>query len=289
MNILYITYFINGFLMIAIPIFLATYLTRKFKQSWRLFWIGAATFIFSQILHIPFNNLVSPIFKQSGFITLPIIGQILITAAFLGISAGVFEELSRYAMYRWFAKDARSWGRGLLAGAGHGGAEAIILGALALYAYLQLVSLRGANLEALVPAGQLEATRAQITAYWSASWYMTLLGALERLFAITIQLACSLLVLQAFTRKQFWWVCLAISYHALVDGVTVFASGMRLSAMKIEGIVGIFAIVSVGIIIALRNPETIEESIPIKSVHVPEFSSKPIEETEENLDKTRYQ
>jgi len=275
--------------MIAIPIFLAIYLTRKYKQSWRLFWIGAATFIFSQVLHIPFNNLVSSIFKQSGFITLPIIGQILITAAFLGISAGIFEEVSRYAMYRWFAKDARSWGRGLLAGAGHGGAEAIILGALALYAYLQLVSLRGANLEALVPAGQLEATRAQITAYWSASWYMTLLGALERLFAITIQLACSLLVLQAFTRKQFWWVCLAIIYHALVDGVSVFASGMRLSAMKIEGIVGIFAIVSVGIIIALRNPETIEESIPIKNVHVTEFTSKPIEETEENLDKTRYQ
>jgi len=275
--------------MIAIPIFLAIYLIRKFNQSWRLLWIGAATFIFSQILHIPFNNLVSPIFKQTGFSTLPIIGQIIITAAFLGISAGVFEELSRYAMYRWFAKDARSWGRGLLAGAGHGGAEAIILGALALYGYLQLVSLQGANLEALVPAGQLEATRAQITAYWSAPWYMTLLGALERLFAITIQLACSLLVLQAFTRRQFWWVGLAIFYHALVDGVSVFTSGMRLSAMTIEGIVGVFAIVSVGIIITLRKPEKIEESIPVKSVYVPEFTSKPIDETEDNLDKTRYQ
>ena len=186
MDILYITYFLNGFFMIAIPICLAIYLTMKLNQSWRLFWIGAATFMFSQLLHIPFNILISPIFKQSGFIRLPGIMPILITSIFVGISAGLFEELSRYGMYRWIAKDARSWGRGLLAGTGHGGAEAIILGVLALYAYLQLVSLKGANLATLVPANQLDAAREQITAYWSAPWYMTMLGALERLFAIII-------------------------------------------------------------------------------------------------------
>ncbi len=84
--------------------------------------------IFSQVLHIPFNALVNPVFNQFGFIALPLSLQNSILSVFLGLSAGLFEELSRYAMYRWWAKDARSWGKGLLAGAGHGGIEAILLG-----------------------------------------------------------------------------------------------------------------------------------------------------------------
>jgi len=289
MDFHYLTYFLNGFLMIAIPIGLTIYLTRKFKQGWRLFWIGAATFIFSQVLHIPFNALVSPIFNQFGFIALPVMTQTLISAAFLGLSAGLFEELSRYAMYRWIAKEARSWSRGLLAGAGHGGLEAIILGVLVLYGYIQMVGLRYADLSVVVPAGQLDAARAQIVAYWSAPWYMTMLGALERLFTIPLHLACSLLVLKAFTRKQIWWVGLAVLYHALADGVAVVASGMKLPALEIEGIIGLFAIVSVGIIFLLRNPEPEVEEIISQPVLVPEFNPKPVDETEENLNKTRFQ
>ena len=289
MSILYITHFLNGLLMIGMPIGLAFYLTRKFKQGWRLFWTGAATFLFSQVLHIPFNALVSPVFNQFGFIALPVMVQTLISAIFLGVSAGVFEELSRYGMYRWIAKDARSWGRGLLAGAGHGGAEAIILGVLALYAYIQYVSLRYADLAAILSNGQLDAARAQITAYWSAPWYLSMLGALERLFAIPVQLACSLLVLQTFTRKQFWWVGLAILFHTLVDGVSVIAISVKIPALGIEGIIGIFAMVSVAIIYALRSREPMEEKIPHQPVTVPEFNPKRVDETKENLDKTRYQ
>lgn len=275
--------------MIGMPLGLAFYLTRKFQQGWRLFWIGAATFIFSQVLHIPFNALVSPVFSQFGFIALPVMVQSLISAVFLGLSAGIFEELSRYGMYRWIAKDARSWGRGLLAGAGHGGAEAIILGALALYAYIQYASLRYADLAAILPNGQLDAARAQINAYWSVPWYLSMLGAVERLFTIPIELACSLLVLQTFTRKQFWWVGLAILYHALVDGVSVIAVAIKIPALGIEGIIGIFAIASLAIIYALRSREPSEEKIPYQPVAVPEFYPKPVNETIENLDKTRYQ
>jgi len=289
MSILYITHFLNGLLMTGMPIGLAFYLTRKFKQGWRLFWIGAATFLFSQVLHIPFNALVSPVFNQFGFIALPVMAQTLISAIFLGVSAGLFEELSRYGMYRWIAKDARSWGRGLLAGAGHGGVEAIILGVLALYAYIQYVSLRYADLATILSNGQLDAARAQITAYWSAPWYLSMLGALERLFAIPVQLACSLLVLQTFTRKQFWWVGLAILFHTLVDGVSVIAISVKIPALGIEGIIGIFTMMSVAIIYALRSREPMEEKIPHQPVTVPEFNPKRVDDTKENLDKTRYQ
>jgi uncharacterized membrane protein YhfC len=288
MNILTVTYFLNGFLMIAMPVGLTIYLTRKFKRGWRLFWIGAGTFVFSQVLHIPFNALVTPVFKQAGFIVLPLGVQHLALSAFLGLSAGLFEELSRYVMYRWWAKEARSWGTGLLAGAGHGGVEAIILGLLVLYGYVQLLYVRGIDIATLVPADQVESANALIAAYWSAPWGMSLLGALERLFAIPVQLACSILVLQAFTRKKFWWVALAVLFHALVDAVAVFALQNGLSALAIEGLVGLFAAASVAIIFALRQPEPLPDPLP-GPVSVPEFQPAPLAETDENLDRTRFQ
>jgi uncharacterized membrane protein YhfC len=288
MNILSVTYFLNGFLMVAMPIGLTIFLTRKFKQGWRLFWIGAATFIFSQVLHIPFNGLLNPVFNQFGFISLPIVLQTIILSVFLGLSAGIFEELSRYAMYRWWAKDARSWGRGLLAGAGHGGIEAIILGLLVLYGYVQMLIVRGMDISTLVTPEQVELAKSQILAYWSAPWYATMLGALERLFTIPLHMACSVLVLQAFIRKSYWWVGLAILYHALADGVAVFVSQIGFSALAIEGIIGIFAIASMIIIFRLRQPEPSTDLIP-GPIMMLEFKPGPVNESKENLDETRYQ
>jgi uncharacterized membrane protein YhfC len=282
------TYFLNGFLMIAMPIGLTIYLTRKFKQGWRLFWIGAGTFIFSQILHIPFNALISPVYKQYGFIALPVLLQNVLLSIIFGLSAGLFEEISRYVMYRWWAKDARSWSKGLLAGAGHGGSEAIILGLLVLYGYIQMLAIRGTDISTLVKPDQVELARAQIQAYWSAPWYMTMLGALERLFTIPLHLACSLLVLQVFTRKNFWWLILAILYHALADGVAVFVLKIGFSALAIEGLIGIFAVVSAVIIFSLRKPEPTSNLVPAPVSRV-EFKPEPVEENKENLDQTRYQ
>jgi uncharacterized membrane protein YhfC len=287
LNILTVTYLLNGLLMIAIPIGLTIYLRRKFKQTWRLFWIGAGTFIFSQILHIPFNALVNPIFNQFRFIALPLTLQNLTLSVILGLSAGVFEELSRYIMYRWWAKDARFWGSGLLAGAGHGGAEAIILGILAIYGYTQMLIARGVDISTLVSPARVELAKMQIQAYWSTPWYLSMLGALERLFAITVQLACSVLILQAFTRKKLLWVGMAILYHALVDGVVVFVSQMGVPALPIGGIVGIFALASIGIIFALRQPELQLDTNP-PLISTPKFKLSPIEENQENLDETRY-
>ena len=289
MDFHYITYFLNGFLMIAMPISLAIYLIRKFKLGWRLFWIGAATFILSQLLHIPFNALVTPLLNQTSITGLSALEKILVSALFLGLSAGIFEEFSRYFMYRWVAKDARSWGTGLLAGAGHGGIEAIILGILVLYAYIQFIALRTADLTAVFPAEQVDIARTQISAYWSTPWYMTILGAVERLFTIPLHLACSLLVLQAFTRKRFWWVGLAIGFHALADGLAVVAKGMKVPDLAIEGIIGIIAVISVVIIIVLRKPEPLVEPLTRGTILTPQYSPGAVEETEENLDKTRYQ
>jgi uncharacterized membrane protein YhfC len=288
MGILFWAHFLNGFLMIAMPIVLGIYLARRFKLGWRLWWIGAATFVLSQVGHIPFNWVMSILLNKTALVNWPHTAQTVFNVVFLGLSAGLWEEGARYAMYRWWAKDARSWRKGLLTGAGHGGAEAIILGGLVLYGFIQMAAVRSTDLSTLVPANQLDLARQQVTAYWSATWYDSLLGALERLFTIPTQIAFAVIVLQAFTRKQGWWVWLAVGYHAVVDATAVLLFG-KVGPYWTEAIIGGFAILSLVIIFVLRQPEPVPDPEPAPLIPVLSFTPQPVEETEENIEKTRYQ
>jgi uncharacterized membrane protein YhfC len=289
MNILYVTYALDGLLMIAMPIALGIFLTRKFELYGRLWWIGAAVFVLSQVGHIPFNAyVVNPLLNNlNSSAVLPSIAMLIVGALILGLSAGLWEELFRYAMFRWWAKDARSWGSGLLVGTGHGGAEAIILGLLVLYNFINMIAVRNMDISTLVPADQLATVQAQITAFWSAPWYYTLLGALERLFTIPAQICFAVLVLQTFTRKQWFWVWLAVGFHALTDAAVVVAQNL-LNAYLTEAIIGVFGVLSVLIIFRLRQPEPSVDPGPAVPSSAP-FIPKSVEETVENLDKSRYQ
>jgi uncharacterized membrane protein YhfC len=191
----------------------------------------------------------------NAFLNLSPLGRIIFNGVFVGLAAGLFEELFRYGMYRWWAKEARSWRTGILTGGGHGGAEAIIFGGLALYSFLQLVAYRNIDLSTVVPAAQLQAAKAQVATYWSTAWYAAFLPFFERLSAIIIQISMAVLVLQTFTRKQWFWVWLAVLYHALIDFFTVPAAAGYFSKYGTEAIVGGFAILSVIIIFALHRPE----------------------------------
>jgi uncharacterized membrane protein YhfC len=287
MDVIFFAHLLNGLLMIAMPVGLAIYLTNRWKLGGRIWWIGAATFVLSQVGHIPFNWVVGKLLNQTGMVAWSPIAQLIFNAVFLGVSAGIFEEGARYLAMRWWAKDTRSWHRGVLFGAGHGGAEAIILGAITLYAFFQLAALRNADLSKLVPATQLAQAQSQVQTYWSATWYASMLGALERFFTIPCQIAMAVLVMQVFTRKNLSWLFAAIGYHALIDGVAVVGQ-KYLSALSLEGVVGVFAILSVAIIFLLRQPEppeVIPPAGPAAVVTLPE----PVQESSENLEKTRYQ
>ena len=88
-------------------------------------------------------------------------------------------------MFRWWIKDNRTWRSAILAGAGHGGIEAIILGILVMLAFTNLMAYRNIDLSKLnLTLDQLATARQQIQSYWNAPWYATLLGAVERAFTI---------------------------------------------------------------------------------------------------------
>jgi len=286
MDILFLAHLLNGLLMIAMPVGLAIFLTARWKLGWRLWLIGAATFILSQVGHIPFNALAGLVLNRTGLAKMSPEAQLMFNAVFLGLSAGLFEEFFRYGMFRWWAKDARTWRKGVLAGAGHGGAEAIILGAIVVYAFVQFAYLRNADLSKIVSADQLALAQQQVSGYWSMTWYNSLLGALERLFTIPTQIALAVLVLQTFTRKQWFWVWLAVLYHAALDAGAVLLS-VHAGALATEGLAGAFALISLLLIFLLRRPEPTEE-LPPPAPPAPVFMPKPLEATSDKLDQTRY-
>lgn len=290
MSYLNITHPLNGLLCIGLGAGLGIYLNRRLRINWRFWWIGAAALILSQIGHLPFNLLgLNPLIEKY-LPDLPGGLQIPLVALVLGLSAGVFEEFTRYAVYRWWLKDARSWSRGLMFGAGHGGLEAILVGVVSLYSYIQLASLKNVDLSSLVSANYLSLAREQVSWYWSMPWYDSLLGSMERLFTLPLHLCAALLVLLAFTRKKFFWVWLAVGLHALVDALAVYLS-QTTSIYAAELAIAILAILEIGLIFYLRRylPEPVID-LPIPSA--PPWSPvilQEIPETTETLEETRYQ
>jgi uncharacterized membrane protein YhfC len=287
LNILVITYTLNGLLMIALPAALAFILVGLWKPGWRIWGVGFATFILSQAGHIPFNWGAGLLLNQSGLVYWPPLAQQVFNSTFLGLSAGLFEEGARYLVLRFWIKEARSWRNAVLFGAGHGGAEAIIFGVLALVSSISMLVMRGMDLSALVPAAQMDLAQQQIAAYWSAPWYDSLLGALERLLTLPVQVAMAVLVMQSFTRKNIRWLFLAILYHTVIDGALVFLMP-SIGAYWTEALLCGFSVLSIVIIRLLRQPEPATDLPEVRDNPVVS-SIKPIEETRENLDNTRFQ
>jgi len=263
----FIFHLLNGVLMITILLTLAIVLLHRWKIGWRILLVGAATMVLSQIGYFPFNWLMSRVFTKTVLVHLSMPESLIFNAIFLGLIASFFEELFRYGMFRWWLKDARTWRKGILAGFGHGGVEAIFLGGLALFSMAQLVSTRNIDLSTIYQRAMLQATQAQVTAYWSMPWYDSLFGGIECILIIVVQISFSVLVVQCFIKKQKVWLWLAIGFHALVDSISVFAK-FELNLYWGEGILGIFALLSLFIIFSLRGPEPVYEDVYNKTTNL---------------------
>ena len=140
--------FFNGLFMLVFPLVLGAIIFKRTKADWSLFRIGALTFIFSQVLHIPFNSyLLEPWIASMGLEFIPKSIDLLVLALLYGLSAGVFEEVFRYFAYRKWVLDKRSWGAGIMYGAGHGGVESLFLGIIVLYTFSRCLPFRALQLE----------------------------------------------------------------------------------------------------------------------------------------------
>lgn len=290
-SVLIFTYPLGIFLVLALVIGLGVFLTRKYNLSWRLYWIGAALFVIAQILHIPFNIFLDRLFKTGSLPLPPEQYQLIFSAIILGLSAGLFEEITRYVGLRWWAKDASTWPKGVLFGAGWGGMEAIIFFVVTmLLNYVVFTVLRTVDLSTILQPEQQAPLVQGLDLFWNVTWYDSLLGALERMLVLPIQVAMTIIVLQVFLRGQSRWLWLAILWHALLDAVSVY-SVRTWGVYTTEGIVAIFTILSLAILFALRGEDPIEEIGDLavdEAGEIDPLNLPPIEENQETIEATRF-
>jgi uncharacterized membrane protein YhfC len=174
-------------------------------------------------------------------------------AVFLGLAAGIFEETSRWVLYKFFIKKTRTWNEGVLVGAGHGGVEAFIVGVLGIFTVINMIVLKNVDMSTLgIPADQMALAQQQVAAFWASPAYMGLLGFAERVFAITLHIALSVMVLYSIAYKKPLWFWLAVLWHSIVDAAAVYLMPL-IGALAIEGVVAVMALVSLAILFGLKK------------------------------------
>ncbi len=236
-------------LMIAFPLALGWWIRRRYGINWGIFAAGVLTFIASQVVHLPLNYALGLLGGGRGVALWPL----PLLALVAGLSAGVCEEGARWIVLRFFLRRARGWHPALQFGAGHGGGEAIIFGLLALISFVSMIVLRLVNSDALgMPAEAADQIRAAQAAYWGSAWVLPIVGGIERLFAIAIQIALTQVVMLSFTRKKIAFLAAAVGLHALVDTWAVWAMS-TLGVAAVEGGVALMAAAALWLIWRLRE------------------------------------
>ena len=244
---LILAYAFSALFMIVIPILVGIFLARWGKLSWRLFFFGGLAFILAQLFHLPLNAVLTRVMPGLGKD-----GAVWLQAIVFGFTAAITEELARYSILRNNLKDARSWKAALMYGAGHGGFEAMILGLLAGLTLVNMIFLRN-NPDALaaLPADKLAVVQEQMQTYWSLPWHLALMGAVERVSSLIIQISLAVMVMQVFLRRNKNWLWAAVGWHWLVDAVAVL-SAAKFSIPITELVIGVLALTSLMIIFYFR-------------------------------------
>jgi ABC-2 type transport system permease protein len=216
-----LAYSLSILAMLLAPVVLAVLLRRKFRVPWLLFAAGSLTFIGSQVVHLPLNSLLANIGllpKAGEMDSVPL----LQTALLVGLTAGLCEETARVVGY-WLLKKYRRIEHGMMLGLGHGGIEAMVFGGVMTAATISsLIALQGMDLDLLNLTGeQMSQVLLQMEALEQGPW-LALAPLLERLIAIAIHVVLSLMVLQAFIRRNAVYYILAVIYHLAIDTGAVY-------------------------------------------------------------------
>ena len=203
-------------LALVLPVALAAFLIVKKKGLSISILAGALTFFVSQILlRIPLIQIVLPQFDW--FLLMPVVSPWLY-AAFLGISAAVFEEGGRYVVIRFCLNKHRTWMDGIAFGIGHGWIEAIlIVGINACFMLFTNTFPAGADLLFL------------------AGW--------ERLCTMAAHIAWSVMILSSLNRNKIGGLLVAILLHATLDCMAVLLQASPV--WLIEGIITLYAVGSI--------------------------------------------
>ncbi len=241
------TFAVVALLEILVPLALGYWIVKKFGLSWRVFGLGALFFIVVQVFHVPLVILTqTPLY----FAALPFgtTAALAVLALYLGLMAGLFEEVGRYLVYRYLFRRQEiplTRENGLLFGTGWGGVESMIVALVVLAGMVSYILLTGDG--GAIPLPDDPLPQAEIEALQALTPLDILPGLAERMMTITLHIAWSLMVLAAVVYGKKALLALAILWHAAVDAAAVYLVPTQ-GILVTEGVIFLFAVLALAYI-----------------------------------------
>jgi uncharacterized membrane protein YhfC len=242
------TFAVVALLEIAVPLALGCWIVKRFGVPWRVFGLGALSFIIVQVVHAPIVLATQAPLHRS-LLPLGTTATLAVIALYLGLLAGLFEEVGRYLVYRYYfgrRNIALTREVGLQFGAGWGGVESIIVAFLVLSSMLSYILLTGDG--GFIPLPDDPAVMAQVEVLRGITPLDILPGLAERMMTITLHIAWSLMVLVAVVFDRKVLLVLAVLWHAAVDAAAVFLVQTH-GILVTEAVVFVFAVAGLAYIL----------------------------------------
>jgi uncharacterized membrane protein YhfC len=250
-----LTFLLVSFVEVFLPLALGYFLIKRYKLSWKVYATGSLFFVLVQFIHTPLVLVMQPpVTYYVGRLFPDHTMAVAVYAVILGLLAGLFEELGRFIVYgRFFMgnKVPLTIQNGVLFGAGWGGVESMIIGLLMLltmFSYMYAAPLTDEQISQINVSmnGTLTSDKAaeidkQITDLMALTPWDILPGAAERIFAITLHITWSVMVLSAIVEKRNVLLLLAVLWHSATDALAVFV-GQIYGVMAAEGVLFVFAL-----------------------------------------------
>lgn len=208
---------ISLIISLFVPIVGMIYLKKKYNASLKVFFIGAlAFFIAVNIIESPIHTYFLSYNKGTASFLL---NNPVAYMLYGGFMAGIMEETARLISFKFFIK-GRDTTTALTYGIGHGGIEAILIGALgSLNSIVYAILINKGGFQSIMEGASvskdvIDATYNQFVNTSSLLWLMT---GIERLIALSVQIALSVLVLYAVKERKYIYYVIAIISHAIMD------------------------------------------------------------------------
>jgi uncharacterized membrane protein YhfC len=218
---------ISAIISIGLPIVLLIIFRKKYNAGILPMVIGIITFIvFALVLERSVHRIVLGNFNllENPFVY-------ILYGIFM---AGIFEETARFISFNMLKKRYNGVGIGLAYGLGHGGIESILIVGLSMInniAFCILLNTGGAEtIISKLQGDALAQLNVQINTLVNTAPYMFLIGVIERIFAITVQISLSMIVYYSvYGKNKICLFPLAIILHAIVD---IPAAAMQAGIIK---------------------------------------------------------
>ncbi len=205
----------EGLVPLLFVVVFIIYFYKKHRISFKVLGVGILIFfVFSQILEKLLHLYVLYINHSTSAYLL---NHPILYAAYGAFTAGFFEEVGRYFGFQVLLRKYRLWKDGFAYGLGHGGIEVLLVGTLVSMQILVFAMLFNKGQLPILQQKLPPAALTQIMELIHQPSYMYVLGALERIISLFIQIALSLVILYGIRKRKVAYLLLAILLHAGVD------------------------------------------------------------------------